>query len=308
MPNWSSCHLLAWIGLIVALCAATPARAQAAVPSGSPTSTPTWAVPPEVTVPTAPAVLGETKLYPDTSLTACPAGEKLKYFFYYQDIPDLRGPTWCGAAEASNEWANRTDPLRWRIPYLMESCEPGVAWYYSHSMGNGHRYYSPAFRRINLVCEVDTCPVAPLTPVTDPVVVEHEVGRYASRPDMDNLNARARAGAACILQRAAALGAAAETSSGYRPPAYQAHLREVWDKWQLLKNNNDEGCRERKQQIAAERKRHLIIRRPVAVSNHSTGNAVDISGVPAAGADSIAAGCGMFRPEPATDPVHFQPR
>lgn len=212
MPKWSSCHLLAWFGLIVALCVTTNATAQVAVPSVPPTSTPTWAVPHEIAVPTAPLAAGATKLYPDTSLTACPAGEKLKYFFYYQDIPDFRGPTWCGAADASNEWANRTDPLRWRIPYLMESCEPGVAWYYSHALGNGQRYYSPAFRRISLVCEIDTCPVAPLTPITDPVVLEHEKGRYAKDPDLDNVSVRVSAGTACILQRAAALGAKAQVS------------------------------------------------------------------------------------------------
>jgi hypothetical protein len=308
MPKWSTDHLLPCIGLITALCAASDAAAQVVQPSVPLTSTPTWTVPLSIPIEAAPAASGETRVYPDTSLTACPAGEKLKYFFYYQDIPDLRGPTWCGAAEASNDWANRTDPLRWRIPYLMESCQPGVAWYYSHALGNGQRYYSPAFRRISMVCEVDTCPVAPLTPLTDPVALEHEVGRYARRPDMDNLNDRARAGAACILQRAAGLGASAVPSSGFRPPAYQAHLREVWDKWQLLKNNDDESCRETKQQISAEWDRHELVRRPVTSSNHSTGNAVDIKRVPAHSADAIAAACSMFRPEPKTDPVHFQPR
>lgn len=257
----------------------------------------------------APSVApSEIRVYPDTSLTACPSGEKLRYFFYYQDIPDLRGSSWCGAAEASNEWANRNDPVRWRVPYRLESCQAGVSWYYSHAYPDGTRYYSPAFRGITMVCEPDTCPVAPLGPILDSAAMDHEAGRYATGPDMINVNERVRSGTACIIHAAAALGASAEPTSGFRPPAYQTHLRELWDKWHQLRSNSDESCRETKQQVAAEWVKHQLIRRPVSSSAHSTGNAVDIRGVPPEAADAIAAQCGMFRPEPVTDRVHFQPR
>lgn len=78
-------------------------------------------------------------VYTDTSLTSCPKGEALKYFYYYEEIADREGPTWCGAAEADVDFANRTDPVRSRIPYLLESCQPGVAWYYSHGLPDGSR-------------------------------------------------------------------------------------------------------------------------------------------------------------------------
>ncbi|MBI2768760.1 MAG: hypothetical protein HYX47_04015 [Burkholderiales bacterium] len=92
------------------------------------------------------------KVYPNTSLTACPAGEKLEYFYYYQDTPDFRGPDWCAAAQADLTWANANDPNRWRIPYLMDSCVPGVGWYYSHAFQDGTRYHSPINRDVNMVC------------------------------------------------------------------------------------------------------------------------------------------------------------
>jgi hypothetical protein len=194
------------------------------------------------------------------------------------------------------------------VPYLLESCNPGVTWYYSHALGNGQRWYSGPVRRIHLLCEVDSCPVPPLAPVTDPVALEHESGRYANEPDVENLSERVRSGLTCILQRSNGLGANAKASSGFRPAAYQAHLREVWDKWQELKNNGEERCRLTKQQVAAEWVRHELVRRPVLFSNHSAGNAVDIKRVPAPHADAIASACGMFRPEPNNDPVHFQSR
>jgi len=94
-------------------------------------------------------------LYRNTSLTACPTGQKLEYFYHYTDIPELRATSWCGAAQADIAWANIVDPNTWRRPYLLESCTPGVAWYYSHAFQDGTRYYSPAARDINMVCRQD---------------------------------------------------------------------------------------------------------------------------------------------------------
>jgi RHS repeat-associated protein len=92
--------------------------------------------------------------YYDTSLTACPAGERLEYFYTYSDIPALRASSWCGAAQADLDVANATDPLRWRVPYLLESCTAGQVWYYSHALSGGNRYYSPGYRGVNMVCSV----------------------------------------------------------------------------------------------------------------------------------------------------------
>jgi RHS repeat-associated protein len=106
-------------------------------------------------------VTAQTITYADTSLTSCPDGQDLLYFYYYQDIPEERGSSWCGAAAADIAYANVVDPNTWRRPYLLESCTAGVNWYYSHQFQDGSRYYSPAYRGINMVCTVQPQPPMP---------------------------------------------------------------------------------------------------------------------------------------------------
>ena len=128
------------------------------------------------------------------------------------------------------------------------------------------------------------------------------------RLSLDHVTDAVRVGAACIIQMSAGAGRNAEVTSGFRPATYQAHLREVWDKWQLLKDNSDASCRDTKAQVEAEWDRHQLVRQPVQNSNHPSGNAVDIKNVPATRADAIAVSCKMYRPEPVNDRVHYQPR
>ena len=94
-------------------------------------------------------------VYPDTSLTTCASGQELLHFYYAPngDTPESRASTWCGAAEQALVMADRTDPYPWRRPFLLEHCNPGVSWSYSHGFPDGSRYYSPPFRGINLVCQ-----------------------------------------------------------------------------------------------------------------------------------------------------------
>ena len=99
---------------------------------------------------------------------------------------------------------------------------------------------------------------------------------------------------------------AIQIESGYRPPAYQTHLREVYDKWQLLKNNDDAACADTKRKVKNEYDDHRFAHQPGVTSRHSTGRAVDISLSSYATADIIAAECGMSRPVP-NDRVHFEP-
>ena len=174
---------------------------------------------------------------------------------------------------------------------------------------NGPQYYIPQHYcwDTNPPPPPPSCPVAALTPITDPVALLHENGQYAGRPDLDNVNANVSAGASCIVQKAAALRANAVITSGFRPAAYQSHLREVWDKWQLLKNNSSPQCATIKAEVGSHWVRHAIVRQPGTVSNHTSGNAVDIAGVPSVDADSIAKGCNMKRPL-SDDSVHYEPR
>lgn len=97
-------------------------------------------------------------VYTDTSLTACPDGQSLLYFYTdwigLGDIPDARASTWCGTVEQGLRWSNTHDPVQWRVPYLVEHCTPGVSWSYSHAFPDGSRYYSPPNRNINMVCQL----------------------------------------------------------------------------------------------------------------------------------------------------------
>jgi hypothetical protein len=135
----------------------------------------------------------------------------------------------------------------------------------------------------------------------------HEDGQYAGRPDLDHVNSNVSAGASCIVQKTAALKASAIVTSGFRPAASQTHLREVWDKWHLLKTTSSPECATIKAEVGRHWVRHASVRQPGTVSTHTSGNAVDIAGVPSGDADSIAQGCNMTRPL-SDDSVHYESR
>ncbi len=174
---------------------------------------------------------------------------------------------------------------------------------------------------------VSTCTVTTkVADITDPVALQYEDGTYSdTEPDLEHLTPATQAGLTCIQQRVAALRQyeTPQPTSGYRPTAYQKHILEVYDKWQLIKNDNTPACAEVKAAIYAEWLHHKpFARRPGVTSNHShvdaqgnpAGNAVDISFVPQDIADTIACQCNMYRPminmpnPKDNDPVHYQPR
>jgi hypothetical protein len=158
------------------------------------------------------------------------------------------------------------------------------------------------------LCEAPTiCPVLPLTPITDPNASLHESGIYDEKPDMSRVSAAITQGAECILQKAAASGGHARITSAYRPSAYQAHFWDIYSKWKLLENNNDPICKVVKDSVLMEKSKHQILI-TFATSPHSSGNAIDIKGVPASQADTFASQCNMYRPLPKKDPVHYLAR
>jgi hypothetical protein len=178
---------------------------------------------------------------------------------------------------------------------------------------------------------IANCPVTTkIDKITDPIALQYEDGTYNStdKPDLAHLNQATQTGLACIQQKVAASNCymTPRPTSGYRPNAYQKHIREVYDKWQKLKDNSTPECADLKRSVKAEFDYHSpFARRPGETSNHSqldaqgnpAGNAVDISGVPDSAIDSadvIACQCNMHRPlinMPApkdNDPIHYQPR
>ena len=97
-------------------------------------------------------------------------------------------------------------------------------------------------------------------------------------------------------------------SSAYRSQAYQDHLREVWDSYQVVKDWPDDRCAAVQANVEDEWKLHNLAYRPAQSSRHSTGRAFDANwGTLNEGVtiDELAAGCGLSRPVPG-DPTHFE--
>jgi hypothetical protein len=113
------------------------------------------------------------------------------------------------------------------------------------------------------------------------------------------------------------IGGEISLKSGYRPPAYQAHLKDVWDKWEELRDNTQPECQNLRAQVEQEFTGHhlLLTQTPVPISDHTRGLAFDASVILPPGArlkrrrvnlDSLARLSGFLRPAVIADPVHFK--
>jgi D-alanyl-D-alanine dipeptidase len=113
------------------------------------------------------------------------------------------------------------------------------------------------------------------------------------------------------------VGGSLELKSAYRPPAYQAHLQQVWDKWMQLRNNQSGACQDLRASVQQEFQRHHLLetQRPVNSSDHTRGLAFDATVTLPAHAkikrrkvtlDSLAHMAGLRRPDILHDPVHFK--
>ncbi len=153
--------------------------------------------------------------------------------------------------------------------------------------------------------DIRTCQVPPLTAITDPTALNFEAGNTLDTADL--LPAMQTA-LNCLQSAAGAARGTLTVNSAYRPPAYQTHLREVWDRWNDLRNRRDPECANLRTEVQQEFQRHglLLTQRPAAASAHTRGEAFDANWNLPAGVsiDTLAANCGLQRPF-ATDPVHF---
>lgn len=99
------------------------------------------------------------------------------------------------------------------------------------------------------------CSVPPLTPITDEEAKRFENG---ANVDTEDLQPNMRTALDCVQNSVTAAHGTVTVTSAYRPPAYQVHLREVWDKWRRLRDNADQRCRELRDTVSDEFHRHKL--------------------------------------------------
>jgi len=174
------------------------------------------------------------------------------------------------------------------------------------------------------------CPIGRLTQITDADALDFEaqngqVFRYTDRAGNNRMDPRmipdpvtGDSGAiACLQSAITSRGGNWSPQSAWRPAAYQAHLREVWTKWQDLIKVKTPECALRKSEIRMEIDRHGLLNLgipPAVDSAHTRGTAIDISanfniGPDGPTIDEIAGACGLKRLRTVrgrnNDPGHF---
>ena len=162
------------------------------------------------------------------------------------------------------------------------------------------------------------CKVAPLSEIWDPETLAFEKNSETSPVNVDGLMPDTALALDNFKDLVASVGGTFDLKSAYRPPAYQAHLHEVWIKWvKQLRNNRSAGCRALREEVGAEFAGHqlLIRQQPVSASDHTRGLAFDAAVfMPRAArlkgkrvnVDKLAALAGTKRPDRRHDPVHFK--
>lgn len=171
-----------------------------------------------------------------------------------------------------------------------------------------------AVRRIQVLA---SCKVAPLPEIEDPDALAFEKNAESAPADLDRLMPDTAQALDAFKEMVTSLGGTFELKSAYRPPAYQAHLHDVWVKWvKELRGNRTAGCQALREEAGAEFRRHqlLVKQQPVPVSDHALGLAFDAAvAMPRAArlnrkrvtVDKLAALAGIKRPNSRRDPVHF---
>jgi hypothetical protein len=166
--------------------------------------------------------------------------------------------------------------------------------------------------------ELPPCTVAAIPAITDPDALEFESKKGSDAVvDTGNMN-RAAAKALTKLQGLVGkAGGSVDLKSAYRPPAYQAHLQAVWDRWSELRDNDQPQCQDLKAQVQQEFTEHhlLLTQRPANSSDHTRGLAFDaLVSLPQQARlakrrvtlDYLARLSGVRRVDILHDPVHFK--
>ncbi len=173
---------------------------------------------------------------------------------------------------------------------------------------------SSAVRRVRMLAG---CKVAPLPEIEDPEALTFENNAESVPADVEGLMPDTAQALDAFREMVTSSGGTFELKSAYRPPAYQAHLHDVWVKWMKeLRNNRTAGCQALREEVGAEFRRHQLLARqqPVPASDHALGLAFDAAVAMPRGArlnrkrvtvDKLATLAGIRRPNSRRDPVHF---
>ena len=132
-----------------------------------------------------------------------------------------------------------------------------------------------AARRIRMLAG---CKVAPLPEIEDPEALTFENNAESVPADVEGLMTDTAQALDVFRDLVTSSGGTFELKSAYRPPAYQAHLHDVWVKWMKeLRNNRTAGCQALREEVGAEFRRHQLLARqqPVPASDHEIGLAFD---------------------------------
>lgn len=148
-----------------------------------------------------------------------------------------------------------------------------------------------------------TCPVAPLTPITDPIAQQFERGE---NPVIEEkLTDSMKTKLACLRKEVAAAKGILTVNSAWRPPAYQDHFYEIKTKFKALRKNTNPGCSAIKKAVLVEYTHHGLNGLVGKTSKHSIGEAFDANWSSAIAIDQLAGKCNLFRPWPTADRMHF---
>lgn len=162
------------------------------------------------------------------------------------------------------------------------------------------------------------CKVAPLSDIWDSEAMAFEESADTAPIDVADLMPDTAEALGTFRDMVTSLGGTFDLKSAYRPPAYQAHLHEVWIKWvKELRGNRSKACAALREEVGAEFARHqlLVRQQPVPASDHMLGLAFDAAVSMPRGArlhgkrvtlDRLAAMAGIKRPSIRRDPVHYK--
>jgi len=166
--------------------------------------------------------------------------------------------------------------------------------------------------------QLPPCTIAPIPAITDPDALAFESRKGSDAVvDTGNLNPGAAKALTKLQGLVYKVGGSVDVKSAYRPPAYQAHLQAVWDKWRVLRDNDQPQCQDLRAQVQQEFTGHhlIITQRPVNSSDHTRGLAFDaLVSLPQQARllkrrvtlDLLARMSGVRRVDILHDPVHFK--